>query len=133
MRHVLKQVWSEAFIARLILYVTCLSGKIFDVIVDLRKESSTYMNIYATWLWGSHQTSGNSVRLFVPSYCGHGFYADEDDSILLYLQPRCYEPGLDESYNWDSFGIQWPSQGRAAYFFPHIISDKDEQAPPWPS
>lgn len=95
---------------------TCTSGEIFDVIVDLRESSPTYLNWEGIWL-----SEDNKMQIFIPGGCGHGFFSSKD-SILLYLQNRCYQPGLEKDFHWDSFGIDWP---KADY----IISDRDLKAP----
>ena len=107
-------------------YVTCVSGTIFDVIVDLREDSPTYLNWFGKWMSGANISMADSVRVFVPAYCGHGFFAAEDNSMLLYLQPQVYQPDQDVSYHWDSFGIEWPKRSK------YILSDKDKNAPRYP-
>lgn len=104
-------------------YVACVSGTVYDVIVDLREDSPTYLNWNGRWLTGANIAMADAIRVFIPAGCGHGFFAAEDDSMLLYLQPEVYQPDQDESYHWQSFGIEWPKRSK------YLLSKKDEQAP----
>ena len=61
--------------------VTCTSGSVYDVVVDLRPDSPTYLQ----WA-GAVLTAENCKELYIPPNCGHGFLSLEDDSILLYAQ-----------------------------------------------
>ena len=98
---------------------TCVKGKIYDVAVDLRPTSATYMNWEGVWL-----SEDNQIQIFIPGGCGHGFYSDKN-SLLLYLQNDCYRPGLEKEYHWDCFGINWPKADE------YVISDRDLNAPIW--
>lgn len=93
-------------------FVTCVSGKIYDVCVDLRKDSPTY-----TQHFGLELNDTDLVSLYIPSYCGHAFLALED-SIVIYHQTGEYDKSVDETYCYKNFDIAWPIQ-------PTIISDKD--------
>lgn len=99
---------------------TCLAGKLFDVVVDLRKESVTYLKWLGVWL-----TPENGTQILVPEGCGHGFYSAEDGTILMYLQGGEYDPRYESSLNWrdTAVNIEWPD---APYY---ILSDKDRDAP----
>ncbi|MHA1948305.1 MAG: dTDP-4-dehydrorhamnose 3,5-epimerase family protein [Candidatus Thorarchaeota archaeon] len=104
-------------------FVTCVSGSIYDVIVDLREDSPTYLNTFGTWLSGANVTVEKSIRVYIPAYCGHGFFSQDDDSILLYLQPQVWQPDQDKAYHWQSFEIDWPERPE------YHLSDKDRDAP----
>jgi dTDP-4-dehydrorhamnose 3,5-epimerase len=95
--------------------VTCVSGKVYDVCVDLRKDSPTYQNYFGLLL-----DSQNLYSLYIPPYCGHGFLAIEE-STLIYQQGDEYQSSLDETYCYKQFNINWP-------FLPNIISSKDSKA-----
>lgn len=95
--------------------VTCVQGEVYDVCVDLRPESNTYKKYFGIVL---QENTLNS--LYIPPYCGHGFLALKD-SILIYQQDGEYNKNLDESYCYQSFGIEWPSD-------PSIISEKDKNS-----
>ena len=71
--HLQKAPHSEAKI------IKCLHGKIWDVVVDLRKDSLTYGKWYATEL-----SETNNKSLFIPEGCAHGFQVLDQDSELLY-------------------------------------------------
>jgi len=97
--------------------VSCLSGSLFDVIVDLRPDSDTYLEWDGIWL-NEEQTK----KVFVPAGCGHGFFSDSDFTIMVYLKDQTYKPGVEKDWHYESFGIEWP---KADY----ILSDKDKKAP----
>ena len=65
--------------------VTCVSGKVYDVCVDLRPESETYRQYY-----GVNLTSDNLQSLYIPPNCGHAFFATTD-CVLYYQQDSVYD------------------------------------------
>lgn len=93
-------------------YVTCVVGKIYDVCVDLRPDSSTYGDYF-----GIELTENQLNSLYIPAYCGHGFLAIED-SVVIYQQDSEYDPSVDETYCYSNYNINWP-------FNPTIVSSKD--------
>ena len=95
--------------------VTCISGKIFDVVVDLRKKSPTYKQYFSIEL---DADKGN--MLYIPKGLAHGFYALSENVIFLNRTTTVYEPSCDTGIKWDSCGIQWPN-------LTPILSDKDNQ------
>jgi len=99
---------------------TCVRGKIFDVAVDLRKESTTYLKWIGQWL-----SEDSPKQLFVPPGCGHGFYAAEDNTLLIYLQGGVYRKEDDREIKWNdpTIGIIWPDSPD------YILSEKDKNAP----
>ena len=82
--------------------VTCLSGSILDVIVDLRHGSKTF---------GKYKKINLSADLnksiFVPKGFAHGFLALEE-STVLYATNSPYSEKNDVGIKWDSFGFSWP-------------------------
>jgi len=100
---------------------TCVSGELWDVVVDLRKTSPTYKKWFGVWL-----NPEAPRQLFVPPHCGHGFFAATDNTILIYAQGGCYEPSLEESvyYADPTLNIEWPKTRDGDY----ILSDKDQVA-----
>ena len=101
--------------------VRCISGHIFDVIVDLRPESETY----GQWR-GFHLTGENMESLYVPAYFGHGYLVIED-SIVSYKAGEVFYGEGDSGimYNDLDIGITWPFEligGKENL----IISDKDK-------
>lgn len=100
--------------------VRCISGHVYDVIVDLRIESSTY----GQWR-GFHLTGENRDSLLVPAYFGHG-YLVIDDSIVSYKAAEVFYGEGDSGimYNDPDIGIEWPFEligGKDNL----IISEKD--------
>jgi dTDP-4-dehydrorhamnose 3,5-epimerase len=85
--------------------VSCTRGGIYDVVVDVRRDSPTYMQWDAVEL-----TAGNRSQLYIPEGCAHGFQTLEDNTELLYLMSEFYSPehARGVRYNDPSFGISWP-------------------------
>lgn len=85
--------------------IRCLNGKVWDVALDLRKASPTFMQWYALEL-----SAENAQMLVVPEGCAHGFQSLADDSELLYLHTAYYEPEYEGSvhYNDPRAEILWP-------------------------
>jgi dTDP-4-dehydrorhamnose 3,5-epimerase len=100
--------------------VSCTRGKIFDVFVDLRVESPTYLK------YNSYELSEeNGKMLYIPEGCAHGYLTLSQDCQILYLMSEFYEPGHSAGYRYDdpSFNIKWPQTGNL------IISEKDRKLP----
>ncbi len=102
--------------------VRCISGHVFDVIVDLRPESKTF----GKWL-GFHLTGKNMLSLLVPEYFGHGYLVIED-SIVSY---KCAETFFSEGdsgivFDDPDINISWPFDliGGNEHL---ILSDKDRK------
>jgi dTDP-4-dehydrorhamnose 3,5-epimerase len=102
--------------------VRCIRGAIYDVIVDLREKSPTFLQ----WL-GVTLSAANRQMLYVPEGFGHGFQTLEDDSEVFYQVTQFYTPGAERGARWDdpAFGIKWPETAR------RIISMKDLGWPPF--
>eukprot|EP01127_Copromyxa_protea_P020208 TRINITY_DN6719_c0_g1_i1.p1 TRINITY_DN6719_c0_g1~~TRINITY_DN6719_c0_g1_i1.p1 ORF type:complete len:188 (+),score=25.57 TRINITY_DN6719_c0_g1_i1:13-576(+) len=103
--------------------VQCIKGRIFDVVVDLRSESPTFMK------WAMVELSADkSTQVFIPARCGHGFFAAEENSLVVYGQEGTYDPPTEMNVNpMDaSLGINWPSPVQGGSY---IISDQDRNAP----
>lgn len=99
--------------------VRCIRGAIYDVIVDLRPESDTYLQHFGTEL-----SAENRRALYVPEMCAHGFQSLTDDTEILYLVSEFYTPECERGLRYDDpvLGIEWPLPVRA-------ISEKDAT---WP-
>lgn len=67
--------------------VHCLKGRVWDVVVDLRAGSSTFLRWHAEEL-----SDANNKMMVIPEGCAHGFQVQEPDSELLYLHTAFYEP-----------------------------------------
>lgn len=95
--------------------VRCTRGAIYDVIIDLRKDSPTYRR----W-FGVELTADNYTMLYVPEHFGHGFLTLTDSTEVTYQVSEFYTPGAEQGirYNDPSIGIRWPHEVQ-------VISDKD--------
>jgi dTDP-4-dehydrorhamnose 3,5-epimerase len=98
----------------------CIRGAIYDVIVDLRPESPTYLQ----WL-GVELTADNHKALYVPEGCAHGYQTLMDDTETFYPVSQFYAPGFERGVRWNdpAFGIQWLETDE------RMISAKDRS---WP-
>jgi dTDP-4-dehydrorhamnose 3,5-epimerase len=85
--------------------VRCLKGRVWDVAVDLRRHSPTFLQWHAEEL-----TSTNAYMMVIPEGFAHGFQALEPDSELLYLHTAFYEPKAEGSLRYDDpcLNIPWP-------------------------
>jgi dTDP-4-dehydrorhamnose 3,5-epimerase len=88
--------------------VQCLHGRIFDAIVDLRRESPTYLQ----WQ-GFILSAGNHRQLYVPAGFAHGFIALADEVIVHYKNSVAYDPDSEGAISWRNprVGIEWPLVG----------------------
>lgn len=85
--------------------VSCLSGSMFDVIVDLRQNSPTYLKWCAITLEG---LDGKSI--YIPAGVAHGFQTLTDDTTVFYQLGEFFMPGFYSGVRWNdpAFGIKWP-------------------------
>mgnify|MGYP000378797917 CR=1 FL=1 len=99
--------------------VRCIRGAVWDVVVDLRKGSSSYLKWY-----GAELSADNRKAFVVPGGCAHGFLTLEDDSELLYLMGEEFiaELACGQRWNDPAFGIDWPSE-------PVVLTDRDANYP----
>lgn len=99
--------------------VRCLKGRVFDVAIDLRRGSPTFLQ------WTSIELSPENRRaLVIPEGCAHGFQVLEAHSELLYLHTAFYTPGAEGAVRFDDarIGIDWPLQ-------PTDVSTRDQSHP----
>ena len=96
--------------------VRCLRGAIWDVIVDVRKESVTFGKWY-----GAELNEKNRTMMYVPEGFAHGFISLQRDSEILYMVSKSYAPDYEQTLNWNDqdVGIDWPIE-------PLVISEKDK-------
>ena len=87
--------------------ISCLRGKVFDVAVDLRKNSSTFMHWHQVLL-----TEDNHKTFVIPEGFAHGFQTLSDDCELLYLHTATYAPAAESGLNAldPRLAITWPIQ-----------------------
>ena len=76
--------------------VRCLRGRVWDVVVDLRKNSLTFGSWHALEL-----CPGSGNALFIPEGCAHGFQVLEPESELLYLHSGCWIPHAETGICWN--------------------------------
>jgi dTDP-4-dehydrorhamnose 3,5-epimerase len=86
-------------------FVSCLRGEVFDVAVDLRDNSSTFLHWHAEML-----SAENHRTLVIPEGFAHGFQTLDDDCELLYLHTAAYDPGAEGGLNAADprLAIEWP-------------------------
>ena len=99
--------------------VNCIRGAVFDVVVDLRQNSSTFLE------WHGEILSADTMRsILIPPGVAHGFQVLEPESELLYFHTEFYSADHEEgfSYRDPSVGIQWPLDVA-------VISRRDDELP----
>lgn len=99
--------------------VRCVSGAVFDVMVDMRPESPTHRRAFSVRL-----DSQSRQALFIPGGIAHGYQALLDHTEFLYMTDRYYEPGLEQGVRFDdpAIGIPWPLP-------PNDVAERDTR---WP-
>ena len=100
--------------------VRCVSGAVFDVAVDIRRNSPTF----GKWV-GYELSADNKYMLWIPEGFAHGFVTLKDNTEFLYKTTNEYAPEFDRGikYNDPSIGINWPDIGELS------LSDKDKKQP----
>jgi dTDP-4-dehydrorhamnose 3,5-epimerase len=86
--------------------VTCISGSIYDVIVDLRSDSATY----GQWVSVELTARGHRRMLYIPEGFANGFQTLEDDSEVFYQMSEFYAPEYARGIRWNDpkLRMQWP-------------------------
>lgn len=99
--------------------VRCLKGSILDVIIDLRKDSPTYLQHVAVEL-----SDKNHRALYVPEHFAHAFITLEEACEVYYLVSNFYAPGKERGIRWNDpqFDIEWPTDEP-------VVSEKDAKHP----
>lgn len=100
--------------------IRCVRGTVYDVIVDLRRESGSR----GRW-FGTELTAEAHRLLHAPRGTAHGYLTLQDDTEVMYLVSEAYAPDAERGIRWDdpAFDIQWPLNQDL------IISQKDRS---WP-
>ncbi len=99
--------------------VRCTKGAIYDVIIDMRPDSPTYLQHF-----GVELSADNHRALYVPEMFAHGYQALTDGSEVMYMVGEFYTPGYEKGLRYDDpfFNIQWPLEATE-------MSEKDTK---WP-
>lgn len=99
--------------------VRCTQGSIYDVIIDLRSGSKSYLNHF-----GVRLDYTNHLMLYIPEGFGHGFLTLEDNTEVFYQMSEFYSPEYSRGCRWNdsTFNIQWPIEVE-------IISERDQNYP----
>lgn len=99
--------------------VRVVSGEVFDVAVDIRKNSPTF----SQWV-GVYLSAENKRQLWVPEGFAHGFYVTSEEAEFVYKCTDFYNPNAEISIKWDDqrLDIEWPITDSP------ILSDKDHRA-----
>jgi dTDP-4-dehydrorhamnose 3,5-epimerase len=107
-------------------YVTCASGAILDVVVDIRLGSPTFGQWDAVGL-----DDENRKALYLAEGLGHAFMALADGTVVNYLCSAPYAPGREHGIHAldPALGIDWPGVGRDGTRLEPSLSPKDQQAP----
>lgn len=100
-------------------YVTCLSGAVLDVVVDIRVGSPTYRK------WEAVRLDDRRLSVYVEAGLGHAFMALTDDATVVYLTSEGYAPHREHAVNPldPALGIAWPAG------IEPVLSAKDAAAP----
>lgn len=100
-------------------FIRCIKGRVWDVVVDLRKNSPTFMEWHAEEL-----SQDNSRMIIIPEGCAHGFQTLEVECELLYLHTEYYAPNAEGGLAYDDplLKISWPLPTTE-------ISDRDKHHP----
>ncbi|MDP1725467.1 MAG: dTDP-4-dehydrorhamnose 3,5-epimerase [Bacteroidota bacterium] len=99
--------------------VRCIAGSVFDVVVDIRKNSSTFLQ------WFSIELSAtNKKAIYIPKGFAHGFQTLSNDCELIYYHTQFYTPNSEAAirYNDEMINIKWP-------LLVTDMSDKDKSHP----
>ena len=99
--------------------VRCTKGSIFDVIIDLRPQSTTFQN----WI-GVKLSDVNYKMLYVPKGFAHGFQTLEDDTEVFYQMSQNHMSDYSQGVRWNdpAIKIKWPLR-------PSIIAERDKKYP----
>lgn len=99
--------------------INCLKGSIYDIVVDIRPESPTYLQ------WQDFEISAESrTSIYLPEGCANAWMTLQDDTWIFYYHSEFFSPGFEGGirYNDPLFQFRWPRE-------PVVISDKDRNYP----
>ncbi|MBU1196073.1 MAG: dTDP-4-dehydrorhamnose 3,5-epimerase family protein [Proteobacteria bacterium] len=95
--------------------ISCIHGEIYDIVLDLRRDSGTYLQ------WQSFELSKENRRsLYVPVGCANAYLTLQENTWILYYHSQVYTPSSEQGirYNDPAFKFEWPAK-------PMVISEKD--------
>ena len=98
--------------------IYCNKGKMFDVILDIRKKSSNFGKFVTINL-----NEKDNKLIYIPYGFAHGFQALENQTEVLYFSSAQYNPTKERGILWNSFGCKWPITDKNKIF----LSNKDKQ------
>lgn len=95
--------------------IKCISGRLWDVVLDLRPSSPTFGRSF-----GAELSADNRTMMYVPRGCAHGFMSLTDDVEMIYFVSAAYDGAKERAVRWNdpAFGIVWPHE-------PLLVSAKD--------
>lgn len=101
--------------------ISCIRGSIYDVIVDLRRGSTSHRRWVAVTL-----AAGRLETLYVPKGCAHGFITLEDETVVEYQMSEFHHPASGRGFRFDdpTFQIEWP-------LAPLLINERDRGYGPY--
>lgn len=97
--------------------VSVIQGSILDVVLDIRRNSPTYGNVFDIEL-----NDNDPIGLYIPKGCAHGYKVLKDNSITMYMATAVNSPKDDVGIRWDSFGYNWNIEKP-------ILSERDKNLP----
>ena len=99
--------------------ISCITGSIYDIIVDIRKSSKTYMQWIAIEISAKDRKS-----IYVPAGCANAYMTTSDNTVVHYYMSKEYKPDSYSGFNYRDkmFEFEWPAK-------PARISDKDNNLP----
>ena len=97
--------------------VTCVKGKVLDVVVDLRKDSPTLHKVISLEL-----SEENRKIIYISNGLAHGFLSQTDNTIMLYNASTVYAQEYDAGILWSSIDLNWPCKDP-------IVSARDQKHP----
>jgi dTDP-4-dehydrorhamnose 3,5-epimerase len=111
--HFVEEAQGEAKLVR------CVRGRVFDVAIDLRRDSPTFARHVSLELSAERQNA-----FFIPRGVAHGFITLKDNCDVLYQFSQPHRAGLEQGVRWDDpqIAIDWPCS-------PTILSDRDKGLP----
>lgn len=97
--------------------VYCIAGSLYDVVIDIRPESKTFLQWFSVEL-----TAENGKSIYIPKECAHGFQTLSDNTEVFYQMSEFYRPEYGRGIRWNDslFNIVWPLEIS-------IISEKDRK------